>query len=163
MNVELVLSLKDVPGMLLTALEPISRGGANISSVLHARTSRGVEVTVLFTIKDQKTLDEIIAILKGGKLHVKKVLVEGSKYYSKKSMSFILVGHVIDEDIQHTIDEINSIGLVRNVDISMTDPHAHSSVYFRVDVDENRAKKLKAKINEVASGKKFLIIRGVGN
>jgi ACT domain-containing protein len=159
MFVEMVLGLKDVPGMLVKALEPISGNGGNIVSVLHSRGKGDVvDVNVAFRVKDDATLNRILSALKEGGMSVKSVNVEGQRYYRKKSISFILVGHVIDEDIQGTIDEINRIGLVRDIDVRMSNPDDESAVLMRVNVDEDRLGKLMECVRELCKKKKFMLI-----
>jgi ACT domain-containing protein len=163
MFVELVLGLKDVPGMLVKALEPVSGNGGNIVSVLHSRSKKDlVEVNVGFKVKDQVTLNQILEGLKREKVPYREVTVEGRKYYSKKSVSFILVGHVIDQDIQDTIDRLNKIGLVRDVNVRMSDPDTESAVMMRVNLDEDRTVRLINCVEEICKNKKFLLVREVG-
>ncbi len=162
MRVEFTLGLRDVPGMLVRALEPVSDNGGNIVSVLHSRSRKElVEVDVVFKVKDQSTLNRILKALEREKIQVWDVTVEGRKYYSKKNLSFILVGHVIDQDIQDTIDRINAVGLVRDVDVRMVDPDQESSVLMEVHVDENRLDKMMDVVNKVCAEKEFTLIREV--
>jgi ACT domain-containing protein len=163
MFVEMVLGLKDVPGMLVRALEPISANGGNIVSVLHSRgKAENVEVHITFKVGDEETLSRIMGALKAERVSVKDVKVEGHKYFRKKSVSLILVGHVIDQDIQDTIDRINKIGLVRDLDVRMSNPGDVSAVLMNVNVDEDRSKRLMDCIADICASKKFLNIREVG-
>ncbi|MBD3389218.1 MAG: ACT domain-containing protein [Candidatus Altiarchaeales archaeon] len=162
MRVDVSLGLRDVPGMLVRALEPISANGGNIVSVLHSRGSKGlVGVDVVFKVRDQESLSRILGALKKEKVRVRDVRVEGHRYYKKRSLSFIFVGHVIDNDIQDTIDRINELGLVRDVDVRMTDPEAESAVLMEVDVDDNKHGKLMDVIQTICREKRFLFINEV--
>lgn len=162
MRVEVRLGLKDVPGMLVRALEPVSANGGNIVSVLHSRGSRDlVGVDVALRVRDESTLNRIITALKDNGIRVREVRVEGRKYYRKRSLSFVLVGHVIDRDIQDTIDRMNDVGLVSDVDVRMTDPERESAVLMKVDVDEKSFALLMERIHDVCREKKFLLIREV--
>ena len=76
MKVDMKLSLKDVPGSLLRALEPISVHGGNIISVLHSRGEKElVSVQISFKIKDQLALDLIKRDLKGQNIRVSEIPV----------------------------------------------------------------------------------------
>ncbi len=162
MLVEMVMGLKDVPGRLLKALEPISSNGGNIISVVHSRDKvTFVGVNISFKVNDQKTLNKILDALKKEKFEVKDVRVEGKKYFSKKTISFILVGHVIDSDVQDTIDKINEIGLVRDVDVRMRDPEDESAVLMRVNVDEKKYLSLMERIDKICLKKSFMFIREI--
>jgi len=156
------LSLKDVPGSLLRALEPVSIHGGNILSVLHSRGEKElVSVQISFKIKDQLALDLIKKDLKKQNIRVSEILLEGKRYYSKKTLSFILIGHVIDTDIRNTVDRINEIGLVSDIDVVMPSPEKKSSVMMNIDFDDKRIKKLNKIINEICKEKKFLLIRSL--
>ena len=163
MQCEMILGLKDVPGMLVKALEPISEKGGNIVSVVHMRGGQDfVGVNIIFKVKDKKTLERISNALKKRSFEVKSITVEGEKYYSKITFSFIYVGHVIDKDIQDTIDRINEIGLVRDVDVRMSDPTKESAVLMRINVDEKSFHPLMSEIEKISKEKKFMLIREVG-
>jgi ACT domain-containing protein len=161
MFVEISLGLKDVPGMLVRALEPISANGGNIVNVVHSRGSGGVRVNVAFKVGDDKTLERILKALKGLKIEYGQVRVEGHRYFSKRSVSFILVGHVIDSDMQDTIDVINKVGLVRDIDVRMSNPKEESAVMMRVNVDEGRLRALMGRIAELCRRKSFLLVSEV--
>lgn len=162
MKVDMTLELKDVPGSLLRALEPISGYGGNIVSVLHSRSGRGpVEVHVGFTIKDQETLDLVKKELKKQSVRFSGISVEGKRYYSKKSLSLIMIGHIIDRDMQDSIDRINKLGLVSAADVSMPAPEEKSSVMFEIEVDNGKAEKLDGVIQRICEEKKFLLITSI--
>ena len=162
MFVEMVLELRDVPGMLVRALEPISANGGNIVSVLHNRGKADVvDVNVSFRAKDDDTLNRILEAFKAEKIEYRQVKVEGQRYYRKKRLTFILVGHVIDQDMQDTIDQINKVGLVRDIEVRMGSPNEESAVLMTVNVDEGKMGKLNDAIQEVCKRKKFMHIRGV--
>lgn len=162
MEVDLRLGLRDVPGMLVKAIEPISRYGGNIQSILHTRGARDVvEVRIVFKIADEMSLDFIKKEFRKQKIRVMELTVEGRRYYSKKNLSFILIGHVIDTDVRNTIDRINEVGVVSDVDVVMPDPGEKSSVMFTVDVDEHRIRSLNERVVEICAEKKFLLIKSI--
>jgi len=159
LKVDMKLQLKDVPGSLLRALEPVSIHGGNIISVIHSRGERElVSVQMSFEIKDQAALDLIKGDLKKQNIRVSEILLEGKRYYSKKTLSFILIGHVIDKDIRDTVDRLNEIGLVSDMDVVMPSPEKKSSVMMNVDVDDKRTEELNRLINEICREKNFLLI-----
>ena len=157
----MTLKLKDVPGMLIRALEPISGHGGNIISVTHSRREKFVSVYITFQVRDQTSLDLIKKTLQKQKIGISEIKVEGRRYYLKKSLSFILVGHVIDTDIQDTIDRINTLGLVSDIDVMMPSPEQKSSLMMNVDVDEKRNGPLLKVVEEICAEKKFLEIKSL--
>jgi len=162
MKVDTLLALKDVPGSLLRALEPVSAHGGNIVSVLHSRGRKElVEVKIVFRIADQESLNLIKRDLEKRGVQISEIRLEGRQYYSKKIISFILVGHVIDTDIRDTIDRINEIGLVSNIDVVMPSPEQRSSVMMNVEVDNGKLKKLNSTIEKICREKDLLLISSI--
>ncbi|HHQ44638.1 MAG TPA: hypothetical protein ENN13_00695 [Candidatus Altiarchaeales archaeon] len=160
MNVDLTLSLPDRPGMLLKAIEPISSCGGNILSLHHKRGSgKGpVPVEVLFKVRDQESLELILKELKRQKISVKEARFEGRQYFKRKSISLLLIGHVIDRDIQGTIDALNGVGMVSDIDVRMADPDEESSVWMNIEVEERKLKTLEKALEKIVSEKRFLAI-----
>jgi ACT domain-containing protein len=162
MKIDMTLKLKDIPGMLLRAMEPISSHGGNIISVSHCRGEKDfVSVHISFKVRDQSSLNLIKNALQRQKTHISELRIEGKKYHTKKSVSFILVGHVIDTDIQDTIDRINTLGMVSDIDVVMPSPEQKSSVMMNVDVDEKKGGELEELLWEICNEKKFLLIRSL--
>jgi len=162
MKVDMLLALKDVPGSLLRALEPISSHGGNIVSVLHSRGEKDlVEVKIVFRIADQESLNLIKRDLEKRRVQIPEIRVEGRQYYSKKIPSFILVGHVIDTDIRDTIDKINEIGLVSDLDVVMPSPEKKSSVMMNVEVDNGKLERLRLSIEKICEEKDLLLISSI--
>ncbi|MBU0762152.1 MAG: hypothetical protein KKD39_03940 [Candidatus Altiarchaeota archaeon] len=163
MRVEMYLGLKDVPGSLVRALEPISSCGGNIVSVIHSRKKADVVgVEVIFDVRDISTLTRIIKELESNQVRVRDVIAEGTRYYSKKILTFLLIGHVIDKDLRDTIDRINALGLVRDVEVRMVNPDDESSVLMRVNVSEEKRKSLYSELHALCSEKGFTIVKEVG-
>ncbi len=163
MKVYMVLELEDVPGSLIRALEPISSHGGNIMSVFHSRGKKEeVDVQITFSVADESSLDLMKKSLEKRRIRVKRIELEGKRYYSKKTVAFILVGHVIDKNIQDTIDRINEIGLVSDVDVMMPDPSEKSSVWIKVDVDENKRDRVVSEVEKICKQKDFLFISSLG-
>jgi len=162
MKIDMQLALKDVPGSLLRALEPISSHGGNIISVLHSRGEKErVEVKVTFKIADQESLDLIRKEMEKRGIQVSDIRVEGKRYYSKKILSFILVGHVIDTDVRDTIDRINEVGLVSDIDVVMPSPEQKSSVMMSVEVDNGKLERLNSTVEKVCTEKDLLLISSI--
>lgn len=162
MKVDMRLELKDVPGSLIRALEPISLHGGNIVSVTHSRGGKDlVSVQIGFSVSDQQSLDLIKKDVKKNSVHISEILLEGKKYYSKTTISAIMVGHVIDKDIRDTIDQINEVGIVSSIDVVMPAPEDCSSVIMNIDVDNGGLGKLNGILMGICEKKKFLLIRSL--
>lgn len=162
MKVDMNLILKDVPGMLIRVLEPISKYGGNIISVIHSRGGKEfVGVRILLEVRDKLSLNRIKRALERERIRISDIFLEGKRYYSKRTISFILIGHVIDTDIQDTIDRINTVGMVSDIDVVMPSPEKKSSVIMNVDVDEKKSKKLVILLEEICKEKGFLLVRSL--
>lgn len=162
MKVDMRLALKDVPGSLVNAIEPISGHGGNIVSVLHSRGSRDlVDVKINFRVRDQSSLDLIKRELVRVGVRIREIRLEGRRYYAKKSLVFVLVGHVIDRDMQDTLDRLNSIGTVSDIDVKMSDPRDKSSVLIKADVDENRHRRFIKALARLCSEKELVLIDSI--
>ena len=162
MKVNMLLKLKDVPGSLIGALNPISSHGGNIIGVLHLRGGIGhVPVQVTFGIIDESSLNLINESLKKENVRVSRIEVEGHIYYEKKTHLFCLIGHVIDKDILDTIDKINEFGMVSDLDVVMPSPEKKSSVMMNVDVDKEKVGELMETINAICAEKDFLLIKSL--
>jgi ACT domain-containing protein len=79
----------------------------------------------------------------------------------KTSLSFILIGHVIDRDIQDTIDRINKVGVVSGLEVAMPSPDDKSSVLMEAEIDEKHYGRLIKVVSDICSEKGFLLIRSL--
>ena len=153
------VALPDVPGTLMRTVEPISKRGGNIQSIVHNRNhGELVDVLIAFNVRDQETLDGIKDELEENNISIQEIIVEGKRYYRKKTHTFMLIGHVIDRDIQDTIDRINEVGLVSKVDVIMSDPASKSTVLMKVEYEDKRREKLLTTIFNLCKKKEFLYI-----
>lgn len=162
MKVDTVLQVKDVPGMLVRILEPIGRHGGNIISVTHSRAEKdSVSVQISFKVRDESSLELIKKEFLKEKIHISSISVEGRSYYVKKTFPFILIGHVIDKDIRDTIDRINEVGVVYNVEVVMPSPQQKSSVLMEAEVDKGKYESLVNRIKEICKEKDFILVAAI--
>ena len=162
MIVNMCLGLRDVPGNLIRALDPISSHGGNIISVLHSREKKDlVEVNITFEIKDESYLNLIKKEIKKTKIRIHEITVEGRRYHSKKKLDVVLIGHVIDNDIRDTVDRINAVGLVSDLGVTMPSPEEKSSVIMSIDVDGKKMSKLMTIVDKISKEKDFLAVKSL--
>jgi ACT domain-containing protein len=163
MIVTMQLELRDVPGSLIGALEPVSSHGGNILSVMHSRREgRRVVVQVVFKIGDMRMLELLKKSLRQRNIRATRVSIEGKRYYARAVVDYMLVGHVIDTDLRDTIDRINRIGLVSDIDVVMPSPEDKSSVLLHVEIDEKKAGRLLECMRSVCEEKGFTLVRSLG-
>ncbi len=165
MRVSLDLELKDTPGQLLLALEPISKYGGNVISIIHLREEeklRAGRVPVHFTldVADEASLERIIKELEKSGVRVAKV-GEATK---KETITLLLVGHVVDTDLRDTIDRINALKGVMVSDLSLAMPHPEkeSSAIVDIEVSQGVDKRMVMdRVYSIAKEKDLEIIRSL--
>lgn len=162
MKISLDVVLKDVPGQLVRALEPISQHGGNIISIVHMREElTGGRVPVHVTIEvDQRKLDKILEELENRDVWVSKV----GEVRKKENIKVILIGHIVDTDARDTIDRINEIKGAMVADLALAMPHPEKESSARMDIEvsgSDTAKKVMARLEKIAREKKFAIIKSI--
>ncbi|WP_423793353.1 ACT domain-containing protein [Methanocaldococcus indicus] len=150
------IELKDKPGELLRVLTPISKLGANIISIIHSRETKvGDRIPVRLVIDiDEKKLDILLDELEKIAT-VKKVDGKSKKVY----IDVVVIGHVVDTDIKDTIDRINTVGLVEDMDLIMPHPEKESSASMRITVDIDKIGELFYLLEELEKEKNLLFIK----
>ena len=163
MRVSMDIELKDVPGQLLLALNPISELKGNLISVVHHHenhTPRGlIPVQVVFDIKPEN-LDIVISRLEESGVEVARVGEE--RFF--EHIAVILIGHIVHTDIQDTIDRIDRTGYAEVVDLSLSMPRIEnpSSAYLKIDaVGKKELKDAISLLKSVAAEKDLLIIEPI--
>ncbi len=121
MLMTIVVELKDQPGQLLKALEPISKLGGNIVSVYHQRDKitplNRIPVEITIKIDERKAKDLIEAIKKNG------VIVRSyNEVRLTATTSLLLIGHIIHTDLGDTINRIDSTGFAEVVEMHISMP-----------------------------------------
>jgi len=161
MKMNLVLELQDVPGQLLSVLEPISILGTNLVTVIHQRdfkNERGM-IPVQITIEGERgNLKQVIEKLK----EMNITILELDGVVVKEIISTILIGHVIDTDIKDTMDKINALeGVsVASLDIKLEE-ELESSAMIVVESDAGKKSIVLNKIQDIANDKGLLVVNEV--
>lgn len=161
MRMDLVLELMDVPGQLVSVLEPISGLGANLVTVIHKRD-----------IKNEKGLIPVQLTLEGEKSNLNQVInrfeelgvsiLEMDGVVKKEKVSTILIGHIVDRDIRDTMDRINQLDGVYVVgfDIQL-DGEQKSSALINIETDVGKKQLVFDRVEEIAKEKELLMINEV--
>ncbi|BDZ71207.1 hypothetical protein GCM10025861_17240 [Methanobacterium petrolearium] len=162
MRFNLVLDLQDVPGKLMEALEPMGRLGANIVAVIHQRdvkTERGT-VPVQITIEgDKETLDRIMDALESKNIQIMEV----DGVLRKEQITTVLVGDIVEKDVQDTVTQLNQMEGVRvaDLDLKMSDKGENSATKMVMEADFGRKKEILENIKKLGVDKGFLVINEV--
>ena len=154
------IELKDKPGELLRVLTPISKHGANIISIIHSREEkRGgkVPVRIVIDVEDKEKLKKILENLEKEGAIIKKIDGKDKKVY----LDVVVIGHVVDTNVRDTIDRINEIGLVEDLDLIMPHPDKESSAMMRIIIDEDKIEELFYLFEELEKEKGLLFIKSI--
>ena len=112
MRMNLILEILDVPGQLVSILNPIGELGANVVTIVHKREIMSEEGKAAIQIAiegERENLQAVIDRFKEMGVH----LIEVDDTIKKDKLSAILYGHIIDRDLRDTVDKINAVdGLV---------------------------------------------------
>ena len=141
MKMDLVLELMDVPGQLVSVLDPISGLGANLVTVIHKRDSKNEKgmIPVQLTLEGERdSLDRVIERFK--ELGVSIIAMDG--VVKKEVVSTILIGHIVDNDIK-------------------LDGESKSSALINIETDFGMKEFIFDKIGKIAAEKDLLMINEV--
>lgn len=162
MRLNLVLELLDVPGQLVSVLEPIGKLGANIVAVIHQRdvkTEQGT-VPVQITIEgDKDTLDMVLNDLEERDIHI----IEIDGVLKKEKITTVLIGNIVDQDVKDTLDSLNELSGVRvaDLDLKMSDYPNESAARIVIEAEYGKKENALAKIKKIGKSKEFLVINEV--
>jgi ACT domain-containing protein len=163
MKIGLDIVLKDVPGQLVKALEPISRFGGNIISIVHEREAiKGGRVPIRVNIEVESTenLKKIIKELEKRDIWVSKA----GEVKKKEKITVVLIGHIVDTDLRDTVDRMNEIKGVMVADVALAMPHPDKESSARMDIELSSGAKIKTamkRLDEIAGGKKLAVIKSL--
>ncbi|MEW6222141.1 MAG: ACT domain-containing protein [Candidatus Hadarchaeota archaeon] len=161
MLVKIVMELQDVPGQLLRALEPISRLGGNIHSIMHQRERKTplgrIPVTLVFEVGDRARLNKMLAAIRAMGVTITQ-LGEGAGNVQTVVM---LVGHIINTDARDTINRLNAVKGVRVSDLSLVVGGRGQESVARMTITANEEKNSRAAVSmlqKIANEKKLLLL-----
>jgi ACT domain-containing protein len=154
------LELRDSPGQLVAALQPISDMGGNIKTVIHehdhtaARDVLGVEVVIEIP---PEMLDGLISRLSERGITILRLGEEKMGY----SQSVILIGHLVHTDLGDTVDRIDKTGFaeVTHMSLSMPGINERTSAQFIIKaLTRDHMQQALFILRDVAEQKDFLLI-----
>lgn len=162
MRLNLVLELLDVPGQLLDALEPIGKLGANIVSIIHQRdvkTERGTIPVHLTLEGDEETLKRVLNTIEQNDIQI----IEVDGVVKKETLTTILIGNIVDQDLKETVRELNAIDGVRVADLNlkMSDNPENSASRIVIETDYGRKNELMQSVKDFGRSKGLLVINEV--
>ncbi|MDH7508341.1 MAG: hypothetical protein QHH00_02950 [Methanomassiliicoccales archaeon] len=163
MKVNVDLRLKDVPGQLVLALEPISANGGNIVGVVHHRdvvVGGRITVNVTFEIKSDKILERILETWKEREIDVSRL----GSIYETISFEYLLVGDISTSELNGVVKEIESMEGLESINIKYSVSHLSDgkAAFLIGKVRKHETlEKIEELLNEEAHERRFLVIRSL--
>ena len=115
------LELKDKPGQLKAAIEPISNSGANIITISHQRDEKSASgdliVDIVISIQEP-LLQGLLDALRANDVTVARVGTEHLIY----TKAFILIGHILHTDLTDTINRIDRANIAEVTELHLIMP-----------------------------------------
>lgn len=158
--VSIVVEIKDKPGQLLKALEPISRTGGNILGILHQREKMSPlgRIPVEISIKiDEDKVEDLIETMEGNDVVVRSY----NEVRLTITTSALLVGHIIRTDLSDTINRIDSTGYAEVVDIRVNMPQLKEPSTAMITISatgKDRLDEAMGLLNNVCRDKEILVV-----
>lgn len=161
MRLNLVLELLDVPGQLVSVLEPISGLGANLVTVIHKREDKNEDgkIPVQLTLEgEQENLNRVIERFN----ELGFSIIEKDGIINKEYISTILIGHIVDKDVRDTTDRINALDgiYVVGFDIRL-DGEDKSTTLLNLEVAYGKKQFAFDEVKKIADEKDLLMINEV--
>lgn len=158
MRMNLILEILDVPGQLVSILNPIGDLGANIVTIVHKREIKAEEGKAAIEIALEGERENLQAVIDKFK-DMGVSLLEVDDAIKKEKLSTILYGHIIDSDLRDTVDKINAVdGLVVSDLQLKLDGELKSTALITIELDLGKRDIAYNKIMEIAEEKDFLVI-----
>ena len=127
------LEMKDLPGQLVTALQPISELGGNIIAVIHHRDPRSdgqtISVQIVVEISEPR-LNELISRFRERGVKILRIGKDRLLY----KQSVIIIGHLMHTDISDTVDRIDCTGYAEVTELDMVMPAINERSSARLSI-----------------------------
>lgn len=161
MRMNLVLELLDVPGQLVSVLEPISGLGTNLVTVIHKRDAKNEngKIPVQLTLEgEQENLNRVIDRFDD----LGFTIIEKDGVINKEFISTILIGHIVDKDVRDTTDRINALDGVYVVGFDIRlDGEDKSTALINLEVAYGKKQFAFDEVKKIADEKDLLMINEV--
>jgi len=154
------LEMKDSPGQLVSALQPISEVGGNIIAVIHQRDLSSKEETlgvqIVLEIAETR-LSELVSKIKERGVNILRIGKDRLLY----KQTVIMIGHLMHTDISDTVDRIDCTGFAEVTALDLAMPAIHERSSARLMIKSVSKEDMDAALDilrEVAKQKDLLII-----
>jgi ACT domain-containing protein len=154
------LEMRDQPGQLVAALQPISAVGGNIIAVIHQRetpaATKALDVQIVLELPEGR-LARLLELLREQGVNVVRIGEERLLY----ECTLIMIGHLMHTDLSDTVDRIDTTGSAEVTELSLVMPAISSPSSARITIRSTTRDEMKKAIRilrSVAEQKDLLII-----
>jgi ACT domain-containing protein len=163
MRVNVDIQLKDIPGQLIGALEPISKNDGNIRGVVHRHdviSGGKIAINITFEVGNQRALDNILAEWKGKEVDVLKI----DHLFETFKLDYVIVGELPPAEVRRIIEGIQALGDVESIDIrySVSGAKDRAALISGKVRSKDVIKKANKFMYERAKRAGYIVIRGFG-
>lgn len=119
MKVNVDLRLKDIPGQLVGALEPISANDGNIRGVVHHHDDKvggRIAVNVTFEVRSEQVLDKIMEVWKKREVDVAKI----DAFFETYPIQYLIVGNIPTKELESITKALESMENVASIEVRYT-------------------------------------------
>ena len=165
MKVNVDLGLKDVPGTLVSALEPISSLEGNIVGVVHHHDKifgGRIIVNVTFEISSQSGLERLKEIWEEKGIDI----VSLGPLYETHPMEFLLVGNISPNEVRNITDGLESLEDMDSMDIRLagtSNSDERTALIFGKVRTREGIDNMEKLLRERGAEAGFIVIRGLGD
>jgi ACT domain-containing protein len=116
MKVNVDLRLKDIPGQLVGALEPISANDGNIRGVVHhhdVKVGGRIAVNVTFEVRNEQALDKIMSAWKAQEVDIAKI----DAFFETYPLQYLIVGNITSKELENITKGLESMENIASIEI----------------------------------------------
>ena len=119
MKVNVDLRLKDIPGQLVGALEPISANDGNIRGVVHhhdMKVGARIAVNVTFEVRSEQALEKIMEAWKQREVDIAKI----DAFPETHPLQYLVVGNISSKELEAITKGLESMENIASIEIRYT-------------------------------------------
>ncbi|MFA7562995.1 MAG: amino acid-binding protein [Methanoculleus sp.] len=154
------LEMRDQPGQLVAALQPISAVGGNIIAVIHQRetpaTTEALDVQIVLELPEGR-LARLLEMFRAQGVNVVRIGEERLLY----ECTLIVIGHLMHTDLSDTVDQIDRTGSAEVTELSLAMPAINAPSSARIIIRSTTREEMKKALRilrGVAEQKNLLVI-----
>lgn len=158
------LYVKDVPGQLVAALEPISVMEGNIVGVVHHRDqimNNRIGINVTFDLADSERLDRLLSVWKERDVHISRI----GSVVETFPLDYLLIGDISPSWLETMLDRIRDSLGIESLDIrysAVTNKGNRTALIKAKLTNKENLRKAEQLINEIVKERDILAVRGLG-